>query len=105
MRVPPAALLKPRRPPLWKRLAVWTGGAAATALVLALVYLILNPRADVGAKPKSDRPPAGLETVTNSVGMVLARVPAGMWIRRMTESGPGAPAKLRAVDICTDDDE
>jgi formylglycine-generating enzyme required for sulfatase activity len=79
VRVPPASLLKPRRPPLWKRLAVWTGGAAATALVLALVYLIFNPRADVG-KAKSDRPPAGLETVTNSVGMVLARVPAGMFI-------------------------
>jgi formylglycine-generating enzyme required for sulfatase activity len=78
----PARLPKlPRQPPAWRRYLGPAVGLAVVAGLAVAAWAYLGPL--VGSPPakSTDRvPEPGLPTITNSIGMVLARVPDGKFV-------------------------
>jgi formylglycine-generating enzyme required for sulfatase activity len=99
---PPPSILKPPRAALWQRLATGAGWLAAVAALLGAGYFVVSRRdADEKAaksSAKSERQlPTALPTVTNSVGMTLARVPAGLFLMGepfIADARPPHPVKI-----------
>jgi formylglycine-generating enzyme required for sulfatase activity len=76
----PAPLPKlPRRPNVWGRLPGLVGGLLVLAALAAGGWYLFGPHPEP-AKPSARSTEPELPTVTNSVGMTLVRVPAGVFM-------------------------